>query len=210
MPDQLDNAIADLENTDAGWVTRRDAAQAVAAIVAKGIESLSAHAADADRDVRDVITEALGNTRAALDGVQPVAQERPYSLEELVKFVEKPGSREVEPAGEGYDITVFLNEGRKQIVHVRPGASQSGANAVHVTTRCGPAPGKALKWALRNNVGLTHCAMALTADGEQEYLEMVSAFLANAVTPEEFKACVKEIAFYGDWAEEQLTKSDQF
>lgn len=210
MADELERAIEELGDTRAGWVTRRDAAQTLGRIATQALKTLAAHAADNDQDVRGVVTEALGWARAGLDGIEPVAQERAYALDELIKYIEKPGSREVSASGDGYDITVSLNDGRKQHVHVGPGTSQSGLETVQVKTRCGPAPEKALKWALRNNVGLTHCGMALVEENGEEYLEMVNSFLADAVTPAEFKACVKEIAFYGDWADGKLTKGDTF
>ena len=39
---------------------------------------------------------------------------------------------------------------------------------------------------------------------------MANCFLASHVSPAELKAAVKEIAFYGDWIEKEMTGADNF
>jgi len=210
MSAELDQAIEVLQDQRAGWVHRRDAVHAVREHAGRALAALKAHADDSDRDVRDAVLEALGTAQAALQGIEAVPAIRAHTLDELVEYVKKPGSRDVAATNDGYDITVALRDGRKQIVHVRTGKSQAGDETVQVSTRCGPATERGYKWALRNNTGLTHCGMALVEHDGREYFDMVNAFLSNNVTPEEFKACVKELAFYGDWAESKLTEGDAF
>ena len=103
-----------------------------------------------------------------------------------------------------------LREGRAQKVLAEPATSQSGRETIRISTRCGPVEEKVLRWALRNNTDLSHCSLALAGDGDEELLIMAHSFLADAVTPAEFKTTVKEIAFYGDWVESKLTDGDEF
>ncbi len=210
MEERLERRIAELGKRDENWVIRRDAAEELGRTATKSVEALRAHVEDEDRDVREMVIKALGWAKAGLEGVQPVAQERAYTLEELAKSVEKPGSREVSPKGGGFEISVTLREGQSQKVLAEPAKSQAEKDTIRISTRCGPASDKALRWALRNNTGLSHCALALSDEGGEELLVMVHSFLADAVTPAEFKASLKELAYYGDWVESKLTDGDIF
>lgn len=210
MEEGLERRIAELGKRDENWVIRRDAAEELGRTATKSIEALRDHADDEDIDVQAMVVKALGWAKAGLEGVKPVAQERAYTLEELTKSVEKPGAREVSAKGDGFEIVVTLREGRSQKVLAEPAKSQSGKDTIRVSTHCGPASDKALRWALRNNAGLSHCALAISDEGGEEMLVMVHSFLADAVTPAEFKSSVKEVAFYGDWVESKLTDGDEF
>lgn len=210
MEHELERNIAELGKRDENWVLRRDAADELGRAATKSIQALRDHAEDEDFDVRAMVIKALGWAKAGLEGVEPVAQERAHTLEELAKSVEKPGSREVSAKGDAFEIVVTLREGRSQKVRAEPAKSQSGKDTIRVSTNCGPASDKALRWALRNNTGLSHCALALSDEGGEEMLIMIHSFLADAVTPAEFKSSVKEVAYYGDWVESKLTDGDVF
>lgn len=210
MGNLVEETAARLADTNAGWVTRRDSAELLGRIAGRALEALRAHADDSDRDVRAGVKRALGGVSGALHGIEPVAQERPFSLKELAESVAKPGSREVKPKGDGYEIVVALNDGRRQLITVEPTESRSGRPAIRLSTPCGPAREGTLKWALEQNLHFAQAALAIDESGDGDELAMVNTFLADAVTPAEFKACIKEMAFYADWLEEQLTKSDVF
>ncbi len=210
MEENIERRMAQLENREENWVIRRDAAEELGRTATKSVEALRAHLEEEDRDVRAMIVKALGWAKAGLEGVEPVAQERAYTLEELAKSVEKPGSREASPKGDGFEISVTLREGRSQKVLAEPAKSQAEKDTIRISTRCGPASDKVFRWALRNNTGLSHCALAISDEGGEEMLLMVHSFLADAVTPAEFKSSVKEIAYYGDWVESKLTDGDVF
>ena len=210
MQDELSTHAVQLADRDAGWVHRRDAAEALGRAAQTAVAALQAHADEPDRDVRAVVDKALGWAKGALKGVEPVAQERAFGLGELVESLEKGEERAVAPKGDGYEITVDIGEGRSQRVLAEPAKSQGGHDMIRVSTRCGKASDKALRWALRNNTDLSHCALALSDEGGEEMFVMVNSFLADAVTPMELKASVKEVAFYGDWMESKLTGGDEF
>ena len=63
-------------------------------------------------------------------------------------------------------------------------------------------------WALRTNNRLPHSSFAIVDDGGQAWFEIVHALRARKATPDEFRACIKEVAFYADWAEAKLAKED--
>lgn len=210
MVEEMDKLVAQLANRDAGWVYRRDAAEALGRAARTAVEALHAHADEEDRDVRDVVDKALGWAKGALKGIAPVAQERAFTLEELAQSLKKPGNREVASKGDGYEITVNVGEGRSQRVLAEPATSQAGRDMIRISTRCGKANDKALRWALRNNTTLSHCALALSDEGGEEMFIMVNSFLADAVTPLEMKVSVKEVAYYGDWIESKLSGEDEF
>ena len=52
--------------------------------------------------------------------------------------------------------------------------------------------------------------MSLCKEGDEEFFDLVSSTIASETSPEEIKAAVKEVAFYGDWIENKLTGSDEF
>lgn len=210
MNDEIEKRVAELKNADEGWVIRRDAAEALGQVAAKALEALRNQAEEEDVDVRAMVVKALGWSKGSLEGVKPVAQERAFSLEELAESVEKPGSREVAAKGDGYQISVTLAEGRTQKVLAELARSHGGRETIRISTQCGPGEEKALRWALRTNSNLSHCSLSLVGERDNEQLIMTHSFLADSVTPKEFKTTVKEIAFYGDWAESKLTDGDEF
>lgn len=209
MSDELEKAIATLGNRDAGWVTRRDAAEFLGRSGAKAVEALHAHSKDADVDVQRTVKEALGWASAGLEGIEPAAAAHEYGLEELVRGLEKKGKRSVAPHGDGFEVRVELPKGRSQKVYIGPTKRRDGADLIRVFTRCGKPAEDTLHWALRTNMSMAQCALALIdEDGEEEFV-LVNCFLTGEVTPRELKSAVNEIAFYGDWVEQRLTGVDE-
>lgn len=210
MAKDVDSLIKVLRNRDSGWVHRRDAAEALGKTGAEIADTLRSLLDDSDVDVRRSIKEALGWASAGLRNVRPIPQNRPYTLEELAKACERPGRREVAKEGDGYIVTATLREGRTQRVDIKPYTPKDGKNLIRVYTRCGKPTEEAYLWALKTNMSLSHGALALTEENGEEIIVMTNCFLADETTPEEIKAAVKELAFYGDYIEKKLTKLDEF
>lgn len=207
-PDQLAN---DLRNQHAGWVTRRDAAEGLGKVAAHAAEVLREHASDTDRDVRTAVRTSLGWIAAEVRGMKPVPQDRSYTLEELATACARKGKRELAQHGDGYSMTVKGKDEREQVVYIMPAKRKDGEDLVRVYTRCGPANEDQLRWALESNLSLSHGAFALSgefADGGGVEFVIINVFIASEATPEEVKASVKEMAFYGDWLEKKLTGQD--
>lgn len=210
MLESIEKACSVLAKRDENWVNRRDAAETLGKGAARAVEALKAHVDDEDTDVRIAVEKSLGWAEAGLEGVGPVPQERAFTLDELVKDLERPGRREVAEKDGGYEITVDVGKGRSQRVRVETAKSRSDQETVRVSTHCGQATDRALRWALRNNTSFSYCALALSGEDGEEMFIMVNSFLADAVTPAELKASVKEVAFYGDWVESKLGDGDEF
>ncbi len=210
MFEDIERAAAALHDTKAGWVTRRDGADALGQAAMRAIEALNAHAEERDVDVGRAVKEALGQVSGALAGIPPTAGEATHTLEELVRYCEKPGERSVVREGEEYSIEVGLREGRQQVVYVTPLKRRDGVELIQIYTHCGPFDEGALKWALEANMKLAQSAIAVTqVDGEERFV-LTNSYFASEATPAEVKASVKEIAFYGDWLEQKLTGRDDF
>lgn len=208
MAEDLERAIAAVSNRGATWVSRRDAADFLGRVAAQAREALKQNAEDADTDVRAAVAKALGD--ATWRDAGRSGKESQLTLDELVRAIERPGKREVRVIDDGFEITVTLKNGRAQKVHVTHTTSEAGADTIQVCSRCGPATEKEMAWALRTNNRLPHCSLAIVEDGGQEWFELVHSLRAQKATVDELRACVKEVAFYGDWAEARLTKGDAF
>jgi len=210
MFEEIDKAAENLAKKDAGWVFRRDAAEALGEAASRALDALKAHAEEPDMDVRSSVDKALGQASGALAGVRPQTQPGRYSLEELARACEKPGTREVEPNGDGYAVDVQPKAGRHQTVYVMPFKRKDGVELIRVYTLCGPARPDALSWALRTNMKLAQCAFAMMKDNGEEQLVLMNCYLAGEASPTEIKVAVKEVAYYGDWIENKLTGLDDF
>ena len=210
MYEEIEKAVKQLKDSNAGWVLRRDAAEKLGNYAAQSLGVLKKLEEEPDVDVRRCITEALENASAGLAGIEPKETQTEHSLEELVKACEKEGKRTVEPKDDGYAITVKLKDGRHQIVYVSPLKRKDGHELIRVFTYCGTPSDEALEWALRTNTKLVQGALALwDEDGEQK-LVLLNCFFASEVTINEMRAAIKEISYYGDWIENKLTGLDEF
>ncbi len=208
MADELDGAAAALADLSATWVARRDAAEWLGKIAARALAGLAANRQEQDPDVRSAVERALSDAKRGLGGAD--GGRSTATIEGLVKAVEKPGKRDVTPVDGGFEISVKLHGDRAQRLRVVQAKSQDGGDTVRISTRCGPGVDKALKWALKTNAGFTHCGIALIEENGASYFDLVHSILLETATVDEFKACVKEMAFYGDWAEEKLTGGDAY
>ena len=209
MSQSLDKNVSSLRDHDAGWVTRRDAAEALGRTAADAVSVLIAHKDDPDVDVRTAVRSALGWASAGLRSVKPVPQSRSYTLEELANACAKDGRRRVERDGDGYMVHATTKEGRQQVVCITPDRRSDGHDLIRVHTRCGPAGADTLHWALENNLKLAHGALALgTNDGREEFV-IVNCLIASEATPDAVLASVKEMAHYGDWMEQKLAGRDE-
>lgn len=203
-------AIEVLKDAKAGWVHRRDAADALGEAAAAATAALTAHAKDTDTDVREAAARALATAKAGLAGVKP-KPEGGYSLKRLARACEKTGKRAVREDKDGYAIEVALKEGRHQTVYLRPFEGSDGLKLVRLYSFCSKKPDdETATWALRMNAKLGLCALAIVPAEDGERLALIRCFLHRDVTPGDIRAALKEIALYGDWLEQRLTGLDEF
>ena len=92
MLDAVEEQVVVLRKTGGGWVHRRDAAEDLGKGASRAIEVLLSHRKDMDVDVRSGVEWALAWVQASLSGVPATAASTSYTLEELVRRVERPGS----------------------------------------------------------------------------------------------------------------------
>lgn len=198
---ELEKAARRLADSRAGWVTRRDAADALGEMAARALRALKAQCSDADVDVKTAAERALGRVSAALAGHPATSG---YTLEELAKACAKDGSRTVIPDGDAFIVEVRAGENRRQRVRLAIVKGRVG-RLLEISTRCGKADAEVHAWALRSNMDIALGALALRKDGDDEILVLRGCYLPDKVSPSEVKACVKELAYYGDWLESRLT-----
>ena len=75
MFEEMEKAIAVLQNTKAGWVNRRDAVEYLVEAAGKAVHTLNAFREEPDVDVRMVVEKGLGRLSAGLEGIEPVAEQ---------------------------------------------------------------------------------------------------------------------------------------
>lgn len=210
MLEELDQTIKTLEDTDAGWVTRRDAVEALGAVAKKSLAALRAHLNEKDVDVQRAVQQALADTAGAGDQAAPPAKAAPPTMKELAQACAKKGKRGIKPEGEGFVVRVRLKDERIQYVHIERHRRSDGRELIRVSTSCGEADADSVAWAIRSNSQFMYCSFCLEERDGKDHMIIVSNFDPNQVTPLMVKDAVKEIAFYGDWLEQKLSGEDQF
>jgi len=206
MYEELQKTARELGNREAGWVTRRDAAEVLGKVARQALAALDAHRADDDVDVRIAVERALGDVNAPPPSEMT---DRTYGLRELAQGCAKEGCRVVAPHGAGFAIHVRIDDTRSQTVYVLPHQRRDGTSLVRVYSPCGEPADEVLRWAMRSNAKLVHCAFAVERIEEKEEVVLVNNFVHGKATPATVKASVKEIAFYADWLEKKLTGLDE-
>lgn len=212
MSEELEKVINTLADTSAGWVDRRDAADALGELAGKSLAALRKHADEGDVDVRAAVRRALEKLDVGAGAQRPPSAEkgavsRP-TLKELAQACEKKLKRAVKPQGNGFVVRVQTRKGRTQDVFIQPHTRPDGRELIRVSTQCGEADAETIAWAIRSNTELMYCAFSVHSVDTKEQLQLVNNFNPDQVTPDMVKDAVKEIAFYGDWLEQKLTGKD--
>lgn len=205
---RLDRAIVDLNDLDAGWTTRRDAAEALGEIGQHALAALVNRKDDKDQDVRIAVQKSLGQIGDIPTPAPP--EDTDINIRDLARACEKPGKRKVTMEKGRFSVEVHLKDKRNQTVQVMPHNLNDGKRLLKIFTTCGDPKPKVVQWAMRSNANLVRGAFAIHQEGDKEMLLLIDNLPWDQVTPEEVKASVKEIAFYGDWLESKLSGSDEF
>lgn len=197
-----------LNDRAAGWVARRDAAEHLGKIAHRVIAELLSHQQDQDMDVQLEVVRTLEPLHVLL--ATRGKPRRQYTLRDLALSCEKHGYRTVDTYKSGFVVTVKLESGRSHRVYIMPHKLKEGKNIIRLFTLCGEATPEKFSWTLKANTKLTHGAFALLKFNEEEHLAIVNNIVKEEATPEMIKRGVKEMAFYGDWLEDKLTRQDNF
>lgn len=211
MYEELDQTIAALENSSAGWVTRRDAAVALGEYVRRARAALEAHAKEKDVDVRRGVEEAIksaGPSGAPAPGAT-TSTPAPPTMRELARACYRKSRRKVKPEGDGFVVRVQARDGRAQDVRIDRTTQADGREIIRVSTECAAADPETIAWAIRNHARFTYCAFCVEERGGEERLVLACNFEPELVSPAQVKNAVKEAAHYGDWLEKKLTGQDE-
>lgn len=204
MYEHLEEAIAELHNDKSGWVTRRDAADALGNFARRSIRALEDHREDADVDVKDAVEKAI--RQIALPDTTP---KKDYSFADLVESCHRPPRREVKVEGECARIRLQIDKERWQSVYVETYTRKDKEQLVRVYTVVGEPSEEVIRWGLKNNGKLVHCALAQEKHEGEARLILINNFERATATPEAIKAAVKEMALYGDWIEKKISGLDE-
>lgn len=197
-----------LNNYDAGWVARRDAAENLGKTAHRIIAELLGHQQDQDMDVQMEAVRTLEPLHVLL--ATRGKPRRQYTLRDLALACEKAGHRTVDTYKTGFVVTVKLESGRTHRVYIMPHKLRQGRSIIRLFTLCGEATPEKFAWTLKANTKLTHGAFALLKFNDDDHLAIVNNIVKEEATPEMIKRGVKEMAFYGDWLEEKITQMDTF
>jgi hypothetical protein len=208
MITQLEQLVRTLENREAGWVVRRDAAELLGKVAQKAISALNSQRNDTDMDVQLQIERSLEGLYAlALPGT---ARKGEFTLRDLAMACDKRPARVVEPHHDGYLVTVHMSAARTLKVHIMPYEGRDGRRLIRIYMVCGNATQEAMAWVLRSNAKLNHGAFAiLTSKDGQEQIVLLNSLSRQDATPETIKASLKQIAFFGDQLERRLNQLDE-
>ncbi len=208
MITQVEQLVRTLENREAGWVVRRDAAELLGKVAQLALSALTAHRSDTDMDVQLQVERSLeGLYAVALPG--PIRKGE-YTVRDLAMACEKAPARTIEPHDNGFVVTVRLNKERAQKVFIMPHDTRDGRRLVRIYTPCGEPSAEALSWALRANGKLTHGSFAIFQGKHGDQLVLVNSLLRTEANPENVKMSVKQIAYFGDWLEQHISGLDEF
>ena len=209
MMTQIEQLVRTLENREAGWVARRDAAELLGKAAQSAVSALSAQRNDTNMDVQLQVERSLEGLYAlALPG--SARQGELFTLRDLAMASEKRPARVVEPFNDGYLVTVRLDAARSQRVHIMPYESRDGQRIVRVYSSCGVVTPEALSWVLRWNGRLTHGAFAiLSAKDGSEQLVLLNNLVRQDATPDAVRMSVKQIAFFSDQLEQRLSRHEE-
>jgi hypothetical protein len=204
-------AAETLRDESSGWVHRRDAADQLGRAAALALVALNDHRDEMDTDVRRAVDKALAQASAALNGVRPTVEAPAYTLEDLAHGCERKDRRIVHAQEDGsYIVEVLMKDGRRQEVHAEEYTRRDGIELLRVYSFCGPYADSTAKWALRANMKIAQGAIAVWSENGDERFVLLNCFLKGEASPSEFKASVKELAFFADWIEKKLNDTDEF
>lgn len=209
MITQIEQVIRTLEDREAGWVARRDAAELLGKAAQYAVSALTSQRNDADMDVQLQVERSLEGLYAlTLPGL---AHRGEFTLRDLAAACDKRPARIVEPFNDGYLVTVRLDAERSQRVHIMPYETRDGRRIIRIYSSCGPAMPEAMAWLLRSNGKLTHGAFAvLTSKDGSDQIVLLNNLLRQDATPDAVKMSVKQIAFYGDQFERRINQLEEF
>lgn len=209
MFEMIERAAEVLANPKAGWVNRRDAAAFLAEVANRSLSTLVRYRHDVDQDVHNAVERSVGQVSQCIQSIKRGGASVEHTLEEMAQACSDMPEVAVTMHVQGFVADVTLANGHIHRVFVSRYTPQEGVSMIRVFSICGKPSPKAIPWALRANMQLSHGALALTGEGNEEQFALVDYYLASEVTPLEVAASVREFGFYGDWIQTRLKELER-
>ncbi|HEV7279555.1 MAG TPA: SPFH domain-containing protein [Pirellulaceae bacterium] len=156
------------------------------------------------------IAGAGGLAGLSFDDLQRVTSRPAVDPRELVQAVANSSGWKLDNSREPWEITVSINNLRKQVVRVRfDRTDESGAQVLSFSSSCGPMDEKNASALLKYNTQILHGAFAIesTPSGEQVVLQCNE--LAQTTSALDVSRAISQLAWQADKVEEKLTGEDK-
>jgi len=146
---------------------------------------------------------------------QPARQPAPVleeavSIDDLIDKMIEGTTIKKEKVPQGFLLTVFLADGRKQTVFVSFKEDEVDRTELIVLyTTCGKASPNLFKWALTANAKMPYGGIALrNVDGE-DYFTISYTSVISTATAKSMRKILMDLAAKGDWIEKNLSKDGE-
>jgi hypothetical protein len=209
MFEGIERAAQILADSGAGWVNRRDAALFLGETANSSLAALIRYRNDMDQDVKNAVENCVTKVCSCVRDVKHEGAPVEHTLEEIAQACSEVPEVTVTMHVQGFVADVKLANGHEHRVFVSRYAAENGPPTIRVFSICGRKTPQAIPWALRKNMQLSHGALALTGEGDDEQFALVDYYLASQASPIEVAASVREFGFYGDWIQTQLKKLER-
>lgn len=153
---------------------------------------------------------AGGLSGLSFDDLQRVTSRPAVDPRQLVEAVATSSGWRLDKSKEPWEITVSINDLRKQVVRVRfDRTDESGASILSFSSSCGPMDEKNASSLLKYNTQILHGAFAIesTPSGEQVVLQCNE--LAQTTSALDVSRAISQLAWQADKVEERLTGEDK-
>jgi hypothetical protein len=189
---------------DESWIVRYYAESALAVLQEKTLSS-------------SVTSPAMGATvYPSSDGAMTEGSsayrsgKKPLSVDEIIQQVVIGTGITSEKNVNGFVLTIYLQEARKQRVFISFHESEGDKTELIIFyTACGKASSSLYKWALTANAKMVYGGIALRQIEGEDYFTISYATPFWTATPESLRKIVKDIAAKGDWIEKNLSKNQE-
>ena len=209
MFEGIERAAQVLADAKAGWVNRRDAALFLGETANRSFAALVRYRDDMDQDVKNAVEKCVAKVCSCVQDVKRAGASVEHTLEEMAQTCSELPEVAVAMHAQGFVADVKLANGHEHRVFVSRYSAENRPPAIRVFSICGRPTPQAIPWALRMNMQLSHGALALTGEGNEEQFALVDYYLASEVTPLEVAASVREFGFYGDWIQTRLKELER-
>jgi hypothetical protein len=209
MFEGIERAAQMLADSKAGWVNRRDAALFLGETANRSLSALVRYRNDMDQDVKNAVEKCVTAVCSCVQDLKRGGATVEHTLEEIAQACSEIPEATVTMHVQGFVADVKLANGNEHRVFVSRYAAENGPPTIRVFSICGRSQPKAIPWALRMNMQLSHGALALNGEGDEERFVLVDYYLASQVSPLQVAASVREFGFYGDWIQTRLQELDR-